>query len=73
MDGKPGQPEEQERQRSGSAPGAESERRDADPDANANAAPAARETERLGPLSLRRMRKDDGRALIVYSRESPSA
>jgi hypothetical protein len=29
---------------------------------------AAGEGERYGPLELRRLRKDDGRSLIVYSR-----
>jgi hypothetical protein len=58
MDRKPGQPEEQERQRPTSAPGEE--------------AGVPGETERLGPLALRRMRKDDGRALILYSREPPA-
>jgi hypothetical protein len=27
--------------------------------------------ERYGPLALRRLRKDDGRALILYSRAGP--
>ena len=66
MDRKPGRPEEQEHQRpesaSGEDPGA--------PDADAQPAPG--EVERLGPLTLRRMRKDDGRSLIAYSREPPS-
>jgi hypothetical protein len=66
MDRKPGRPEEQEPQRSDSAPGEEFGA------PNADVQPAAGEVERLGPLSIRRMRKDDGRALIVYSREPPS-
>ena len=38
--------------------------------ASASGAPAV---ERYGPLELRRLVKDDGRALIVYERaESPS-
>jgi hypothetical protein len=32
---------------------------------------AGQETERVGPVEVRRLRKDDGRALIVYSREPP--
>src|SRR5260370_7636481 len=32
----------------------------------------AGEVERYGPLELRRLRKDDGRRLIVYSRVHPS-
>jgi hypothetical protein len=66
MDRKPGQPEEQEQQRSESAHGEESGLPDGD------APPVPPEAERLGPLAVRRMRKDDGRALIVYSREPDS-
>jgi len=33
----------------------------------------AGEVERYGPLELRRLRKDDGRRLIVYSRVEPSS
>jgi hypothetical protein len=66
MDRKPRRPEEQEQQRSDSAHGEGS----GAPDAGVQ--PASGEVERLGPLSIRRMRKDDGRALIVYSREPPS-
>jgi hypothetical protein len=66
MDRKPGRPEEQEQEHPQSASGEESEA------PHANAESAHGETERLGPLTLRRMRKDDGRALIVYSREPPS-
>jgi len=38
-------------------------------EAEAGELPATRETpERLGPLELLRLRKDDGRHLIVYAR-----
>jgi hypothetical protein len=66
MDRKPGQPEEQEQQQSERAPGEGS----AAPDRGESYAPD--EVRRLGPLTLRRMRKDDGRTLIVYSREAQS-
>ncbi len=34
-------------------------------------APGAPAAERYGPLDLRRLVKDDGRALIVYERAEP--
>jgi hypothetical protein len=66
MERKPGRPEEQDSQHPDSA----SSEEPGGPDAAAR--PAQGETERLGPLTLQRMRKDDGRAMIVYSREPPS-
>jgi hypothetical protein len=61
MDGKrrPSQDREQSRRRAAPAPSAEP------------AATAAR-TERFGPLEVTRLRKEDGRALIVYSRTTPA-
>ena len=44
------------------------------PDTSHGEDPAAAESaERLGPLAVRRLRKDDGRALLVFSRADEPA
>ncbi len=45
----------------------------ADGEVAPEADPTAGQTERYGPLELRRLRKDDGRALIVFSRTTTDA
>lgn len=65
MDGKPGPSERPVGDRApapaGAAPGTGGQPREPGPQ------------ERFGPLTLTRMRKDDGRALLVFSRNPDAA
>jgi hypothetical protein len=62
MDGKRGPSQDREQSGRGTAPAPSTE-----PDATAARA------DRFGPLEVTRLRKEDARALIVYSRTAPVA
>jgi hypothetical protein len=73
MDGKRGPSEERGEGDPGGAPAPSAENApDAVPAPSAGNAPGAAQRERFGPLEVTRLRKDDGRALIVYSRTAPA-